>query len=542
MINPVRKLLNRILRRKSNTSARIYHGIDSIRRRTGFLYYPIRAFFRLVIYTQHNEIRSIGVENIPPDGSVILVGNHPNSYLDYLNLINAVRHPVATAAKDTITNWFLLGPILRNHMLMVPIARKQDEDLSGMNEEDRRNANAHSMREAVELLVKGRIFNIFGEGRSTDSRKLNNIKLGFMSIGLQAEKEFNFRLNLRIVPFGYFYDRINKFQSSVAIVFGKPFKLNSLANIPDDFLSLPQTEQVALEKKIMLAGKQRAKAAIEDLIISIQDRNLVDLIDDATALYVLTPRKYMGHYKNIREKYRLSKALADSMQRANQHNHGKQMLSDLKNMLSVYRRELNRTHLQDALVRREHNWSELAYHLRVLLKGLCLAPLIIYGKIFNWLPHRVGRFVRYWTIEVKKRPKVDGDEQAIIGALISALTSYPIFGGIIAYLLYTSGIGLATDLLLSFSNEHNLQLLKILANYLQQHSGFIAGGLGILSIYLMARLWRFALRHGYEFLAALRWMWDSLIEILRKKDVHQLRGLRYEILDNIDYLLGEFDD
>ncbi|MCB1323045.1 MAG: 1-acyl-sn-glycerol-3-phosphate acyltransferase, partial [Leptospiraceae bacterium] len=144
---------------KARSNARVYRGIHSLRRTASPLYYLIRAFFKTVIRTQHSEIQAIGLENIPADGPVILVGNHPNSFLDYFNLINIIRHPVATAAKDVITNWFIIGPLLRNHMLMVPIARKQDQSLTDISEDDRREAKEKSVRESVELLCRGRLYN-----------------------------------------------------------------------------------------------------------------------------------------------------------------------------------------------------------------------------------------------------------------------------------------------------------------------------------------------------------------------------------------------
>ena len=519
--------------RKRKSEARIYRGIQSVRRDARPLYYLIRAFFKLVIQTQHSEIRAIGLENIPPDGSVLLVGNHPNSYLDYFNLLHVIRHPVATAAKDTITSWFLLGPLLRNHMLMVPIARRQDQDETGASEEDRREANEKAVREAVELLVQGRLFNIFAEGRSTDSRKLNKIKMGFMHMAILAEKEYNFKLNLRIVPFGFFYDRINKFQNSVVIAFGKPMKLKDLVDLPEDFLSLPDGERSALEKRIMLAGKNRMQTDIEDLIISIRDKNLVDLIDDITALYVKSPFKYMGPFNNIAEKYRLSKIISDSIQIARDRPEGREKLETLKRQMSAYRKELKKSGLRDAVIRREHTWAELGYHLRVLIKGVLFAPFILYGHLANFLPRMMGRFMRYYVIEVKKRAKVDGDEQAIIGAVVTGLITYPILGVGIFVLLRDYVLGPAFELI------HNLIGPSPIVDVLAGHPVATAGGLAVLSVYLMARLWRFSLYHGQQLKDAYYWSKDSLVEILRGRDVRRLREMRYDIIDTMDFVIGD---
>ena len=540
-MNPVKRIWHKFKRETGSHRARVYHGISSVRRKAHPIYYMFRSFFRLVLHTQHTEIQAIGLENIPSDGSVMLVGNHPNSYLDYLHLLNAVRHPVASAAKDVITNWPFLGQLLRQYMMLIPIARRQDQDITGSTEEERRQANAEAVRETVELLVQGRLYNIFGEGRSTDSRKLNKIKLGFMHIALQAEREFNYKLNLRIVPFGFFYDRINKFQSSAVIIFGKPFKLNNLDKIPDNFLSLSLSEQIKVEKKLLVRGKERMQREIESIIISISDRDLISLIDDATALYVLTPSKFMGAYKNIREKYHLSKMLADCFQKASLTTAGRTRLEELKLKLDTYRKELKRLRLVDGLVRREHGWAEFGFHLGAVLRSLINLPFIIYGKLFNFLPHRMGRLARYYTIKVKKKPKVDGDESALIAAIITAFSTYPVFGALLGCLIYVYGLPWLLAWTTAFCATHGFAWLAGFVAALQGYLALLTVGLALLSIYLMARLWRVANRHFMGLRAAALWLRDSVIEITRQRDVELVRQQRYEILDCIDFIIGEYD-
>ena len=97
-------------RKKEGYAYRVYRSIHSQRRRAGIFYFPFRWLFRTAARIQHSEISVIGLENVPPDGSVLLVGNHPNSFLDYFNLLTVVRHPIATAAKDTLTNVPVVGP------------------------------------------------------------------------------------------------------------------------------------------------------------------------------------------------------------------------------------------------------------------------------------------------------------------------------------------------------------------------------------------------------------------------------------------------
>ena len=526
-------LVGKLFKKKPITQARTYKGIESIRRQAGPVYYVVRAFFRAIARTQHGEVQAIGVENIPPDGSVLLVGNHPNSFLDYFNLTTVIRHPLATAAKDTLTNLPLIGPILRNHALMLPVARKMDQVSTGASEEERRAANLEFQRLSLEALVKGRLYNIFGEGKSTDSRKLNKIKLGFMALAQQAEREFNFRLNLRIVPYGFYYDRINQFQSSVCIIFGRPFKLRDLVELPEDFLALSPEKQHALEKKMMLLGKKRMQSEIESLIISIPHPELVGFIDDACELYNTSPVKYMGKYSNIREKYRHSKALADAVIRAYGDPEGRRRIERLEKTLSGYRKMLRHTRLPDEIVRREHTFASFSHHAKRVVQGLLYSPMILYGYVANLIPRYTGRLMRYRAIRLQKREQVDGDEQAIVGAASALAITYPFWGLLIFRFMHSGG---ARDLI---AWSEGLLFLGPGAGASMETALSVTTPL--LAVYLMGRFWRSSVSHGYALLNSLRWWTHLPREILQKKKLRKLREARYAIVDSLDFLIADYE-
>ena len=518
---------------KEEPDSRTYRGLESVRRRASVIFYIIRAFFRAIIKTHHHEVKTIGLHNVPPDGSVFLVGNHPNSFLDFFNLATIIRHPVATAAKDTITNTPILGPILKNHALMVPVSRAQDKDESHISEEERIKINEEMINNAVENLVTGRLFNIYGEGRSTDSRKLNKIKMGFMMLAIQAEKQFNFRLNLRIVPYGYYYDRINKFQNSVCIIFAKPFKLNDLIDIPKDYLSLSEAGQVKIDKQLMLAGKKRVQEDIERMIISIADPGLVDVIDDITSMYVLSPVKYMGPYENIFEKYMLNKTLSESIQAAAREPGGLALLEKLKALLAEYREKLKESKMPDAIIRREYTISSIAYQARSLFFSILYSPLILYGYVANFIPRQLGRFMRYRTIEVQKQMKTAGDEQALIAGLAGVLLTYPVIGFLFYKLFNMYCIDFIGGFIARFMNQSIVQPvfdLRVLISVFAAMAGIV----------LTVRCWRFSLFHSRRLRDGLYFLKDWITEIFRKKRIKELREMRCKIIDHMDFIIGDY--
>lgn len=524
-------------KKKEGYSYRVYRSIHSQRRKARIFYYPFRWLFRTASRIQHAEISVIGLENIPPDGSVLLVGNHPNSFLDYFNLLTVVRHPIATAAKDTITGVPVVGALMRDHALFVPIARKQDHATTKVPEEVRKEQNDKSIQLLVDHLVDGRLFNIYAEGRSTDSRKLNKIKLGFMFAVIQAEKQFNFRLNLKIVPYGYYYDRINKFQSSVCLIFGKPFRIRDLVDLPEDYMALSESKRNDLEKRIMVEGKRRLEADINDLIISINDLSLIDIIDEATALLILTPVKYMNAFGNIKEKYRLSKNLSDGFQRAARTEEGRSRLETLKDTIRAYRKKLKTAGLRDATVRREESKAAAGFGMASILQGILLMPLIIPGYITSFLPRRVAGLMRKYVVDIKKLGRVDGDEQAVLWAFYTSLINYPAISILIYWALKT----FAWPPLLAWASQWPEQTFPAgtLAYVLGNHPSLSAGAVAVFSFFFLIWLWGFAIRRGRRFRDGLRWLGDSLTSTFRARKLEPFREMRYQIIDEIDSILED---
>ncbi|MCB1170490.1 MAG: 1-acyl-sn-glycerol-3-phosphate acyltransferase [Leptospiraceae bacterium] len=525
-------------KKKEGYSYRVYRSIHSKRRKAGIFYFPFRWLFRTAAKIQHAEIDVIGLENIPPDGSVLLVGNHPNSFLDYFNLLTVVRHPIATAAKDTLTKVPVFGPLMRDHALFIPIARKQDQALTKVSEEERKQANDQSIQLLVDHLVDGRLFNIYAEGRSTDSRKLNKIKLGFMFAVIQAEKQFNFRLNLKIVPYGYYYDRINKFQSSVCLIFGKPFRIRDLVDLPPDYMELSESKRNDLEKRIMVEGKRKLEAEINDLIISINDLSLIDIIDEATALLILTPVKYMNSFGNIKEKYRLSKNLSDGFQRAAKTDDGRKRLDTLKDTVRAYRKKLKDAGLRDAVVRRERSKSAMGFGILSILQGLLFMPLIIPGYLTSFLPRRMAGLMRKYVIDIKKKPRVDGDEQAVLGAFFTSIFNYPALAG----LTYWALGRFAWPPLQSWAAQWPEQTFPAgtIAYVLGNHPGLAAGGVAVFVFFFLIWLWGFAIRRGRRLRTGLRWFGDMMVSVLRERKLEPFREMRYQIIDEIDGILEDY--
>jgi len=73
-----------------------------------------------------------------------------------------------------------------------------------------------------------------------------------------------------------------------------------------------------------------------------------------------------------------------------------------------------------------------------------------------------------------------------------------------------------------------------------QFPGVISAIVALFGIYLMARVWRFSAFHGARFRTGLYFMKDAMTEIFRKKRIQHLRELRCDIIDTMDFIIGDY--
>ena len=146
----------------------------------------------------------VGKENIPKSGSIIIAGNHKHLYDQCLAIISTKRIINYMAKKEYFENkkvsWFF------KRVGCIPV--------------DRTKKDPKAKEQAINILNNKGAIGIFPEGtRNRTNKVLLPFKYGCVSM---AQKT-----NSYIVPFGISGDY--KFRSkNLKIVFGKPFKVNSL--------------------------------------------------------------------------------------------------------------------------------------------------------------------------------------------------------------------------------------------------------------------------------------------------------------------------
>lgn len=114
-----------------------------------------------------------GQENLPGDGEVVVFVSNHQSYLDIPIFINYLDKPHALMAKRELG----MVPFLGGWMNILDCVYVQREDIRGA---------AQALREAAELVERGRSIVICPEGTRSGSDKMGEFKQGAARVALRA--------------------------------------------------------------------------------------------------------------------------------------------------------------------------------------------------------------------------------------------------------------------------------------------------------------------------------------------------------------------
>lgn len=375
----------------------------------------------------YKNIEVLGRENIPEQGPAILVANHPNSIADALLITTQLSdRKINFIAKDAIANIPILGPLLRAFGV-VGVARGIDYAgaIRGTREK-----NLEAIDSCTPRLESGEMVTIFGEGISTDRRKLGIIKKGAMRIAYQAEAKHNFHLGISVIPVGINYSRKEKFRSDVFIEVGEPFTLSDLSTHPGEN-----------EAKILHLGTKRLQREIENLVVNLAQEELGPLLDDLSELYGRTDLEYLILSNSLVVKFARTKKIGECLNYFNETE--PQLISDLEKDLREYKTMLRRLHLEDEVVAQKYGPGLFFKILGQLSSGLLGLGLNAYGWLNSFVPRYLGKLFRTLGkekmiattpagVSVERIVVARATSRAHLGAAIGVLLFYPIQAALLA--------------------------------------------------------------------------------------------------------------
>jgi 1-acyl-sn-glycerol-3-phosphate acyltransferase len=148
------------------------------------------------------RIETIGLENFPKEGGVLLCSNHIDNLDPPVVGITAPR-PVHFMAKEELFSVLLLGKIVP-HLNAFPVKR-------GMSDRE-------ALRKGLNILKEGKVLGLFPEGTRS--------KNGELGKGLAGAGFFALRTEAKVVPCAI----IGPYKSfhSLKVVYGKPISMQEL--------------------------------------------------------------------------------------------------------------------------------------------------------------------------------------------------------------------------------------------------------------------------------------------------------------------------
>lgn len=213
------------------------------------------------LYYREIDLRNRAVLDEP--GPKIIIANHPNTLMDAWMVGFACKQRIYYMAKSTffsspLKRWFLQS------LGMIPINRAEDGAAKGIS-------NADSFEACYELLSGGKTLVIFPEGTSFQERQLRELKLGAARIALEAERRFDNKLGVKMVPIGLIYLKAEKFRSSVMINVGEGVQVSHYMDryVTDSKLTaseLTDLLRVNLERLLVNSSSKEQEILADDIV------------------------------------------------------------------------------------------------------------------------------------------------------------------------------------------------------------------------------------------------------------------------------------
>lgn len=167
-------------------------------------FYKFARIIVKIILTPLFRIETIGLENIPKEGGIVLCSNHINN-LDPPVVGITMKRPVIFMAKEELFNIPVLNKIIRLCHAF-PVKRGK--------------ADREALRKGLETLREGKVLGVFPEGTR---RKTGELGKGMSGVGFFALKSDAYVIPCAIIGT---YKPFRK----TKIVYGKPIPFDELRN------------------------------------------------------------------------------------------------------------------------------------------------------------------------------------------------------------------------------------------------------------------------------------------------------------------------
>ncbi len=364
------------------------------------LYRLIRKLFKIAIAIFFKKIVVSGKNNIPASGPVIIVSNHPNTFLDPLLVATVMKRRIGFVANASIYSVKLLTPIF-DYFHVLPVYRQKDVSPGETPDNSKAFAKCHA------YLLKGKTLLIFPEGSSYHELKLREIKTGSARIALSFEDLSNFESGLKILPVTLDYSDSLQFQSMISII------INPAISVADYANTFIYNEEKCVDE------------LTEDIRLSLA-RNIPQTTGKAQEEYLIQAHKFYTTYAepaaDLYINPKRSLALRSQLSKALKHisTSNEQLYSDIQKEIFNYFEEIRYQKLTAGFFTEEFQHKNKFLVLSgYLFSFLIMIPFYFVGLITNYLPYILpAKIFKALKMEIEYKSSV----QLVIG-----IFTFPLF-------------------------------------------------------------------------------------------------------------------
>jgi 1-acyl-sn-glycerol-3-phosphate acyltransferase len=331
------------------------------------MYALLKLIVQLALRVFYKDIHVQIKGAIPKNGPLIVVSNHPNTFMDPIVIASILPQQVYFLTNGSVFKNPLIGWLL-SKMHMIPIYRK--EDVNGQAPDNRA-----SFAKCFDFLANNGTLLIFPEGSSVHERRLRKLKTGTARIALGAEAEHEFKLGVQILTIGLNYSDPIRFRSELFVNIDAPIALAEYASayLKDPVEAVNQlTEEMRLrlEKHIIVTRTQEEDALAANIEAVYKSRLVKELNineEEPEQEFLLT--------KNILESIRFFEEKAPAR------------VQEIQAKLVDYQTNLRQLQLEEEVFHKKKNRAGFHNSFLSILYILLCFPLYLYGLINNYIPY-----------------------------------------------------------------------------------------------------------------------------------------------------------
>lgn len=369
------------------------------------IYKALKQIVKLALWIFFSKIIVNKRREMPNHGPLIIVVNHPNTFMDPLIVASLFKQQVGFLGNASIFINSIVNSVFR-YFNVIPVYRQKDV---GSNEPI---DNENSFSACTEYLSGGNALMIFPEGSSYHELKLRKIKTGTARIALSTEEQKGFKLGLKILPIGLYYSNPSRFRSKIHI-------------------NIDQAFEVSEFKEIYKQDKIRAVQELTEKIRKVLDENVITTGDDEQEdLFRKIKRVYKNRLQQktgAPEEFQLTKEMIKAIEYFRVSNEA--FFLRIKNQVDKYIQLLEEARLSGAGQEKVLNRSEkIVFSFSGLLYLILGSPIFLFGVIQNYFPYKIP----YWTA---RKITAELEYQAPI-MLTVGIVVFPVLYTMLGYAFY----------------------------------------------------------------------------------------------------------